>query len=66
MMELLTVSEVAGVLKVSQDTVLRRFEGQAGVVDLGSGESVRKRKRSYRVIRIPRTVLDKFISERTQ
>jgi hypothetical protein len=57
-MELLTVSDVAEVLKVSEDTVIRRFANRPGVVDLGGGK--------YRVLRIPRPVLEKFIMERTQ
>lgn len=66
MTELLTVADVAGVLKVSEDTVLRKFDGVPGVIDLGAGEVMRKRKRPYRVLRIPRPVLEKFLVERTQ
>jgi hypothetical protein len=59
--ELLTPSEVAAILKVSEDTVVRRFANIGGVIDLGSQET--RRKRRYRILRIPRTVLEKFMLE---
>jgi hypothetical protein len=62
MSDLLTVAEVAKILKVSEDTVLRRFEKVKGVVDLGSPETPRKRR--YRVLRIPKTVVEKFVLTR--
>lgn len=62
-MELLTVAEVATALKVSEDTVRRCFENREGTVVLGTVPS--KRKRPYRLLRIPRSVLEKFIHERT-
>ena len=65
-MDLLTVTEVAAVLKVSEDTVIRRFSSVPGVVDIGTAEDFRRKKRGYRVLRIPRPVLEKFIMERTQ
>jgi hypothetical protein len=64
--ELLTVGEVSQVLKSSEDFVLKRFGGLPGVIDLGSPELVGRRtgrKRRYRVLRIPRAVLDKFLME---
>jgi hypothetical protein len=33
--ELFTVVEVAKMLKVSRDTITRRFENEPGVIDLG-------------------------------
>jgi hypothetical protein len=60
--EYLTVAEVAVILKVSTDTVIRRFGSESGVVDLGSPE--RKHKRGYRVLRIPRHVLDRVLNHR--
>jgi hypothetical protein len=65
-MELHTPAEVAALLKVSEDTVIRRFGDLPGVIDLGSPELVGRktgRKRRYRIIRIPRAVLDRFIIE---
>lgn len=50
-------SEVAAILKVSEDTVIRRFQDVPGVIDLGSPET--RKKRRYRVLRIPKTVLEK-------
>jgi len=49
----LTVSEVADMLRISPDTVIRYFGDRPGVLDLGSPEDVRKAKRRYRILRIP-------------
>jgi len=57
--ELLTVSEVAGILGVGEDTVTRRFAKVKGVIDLGSPETPKRRR--YRVLRIPKSVLEKFL-----
>lgn len=64
-MELYTPAEVAAVLKVSEDTIIRRFGDRPGVIDLGSPELVgrRKGKRRYRLLRIPQNVLDRFLTE---
>ena len=59
--EFLTPYEVAAILKVSTDTVIRRFQRYPGVIDLGSNES--RFKRRYRVLRIPRETLNRFIME---
>lgn len=59
--EFLTPLEVAKILKVNAKTVIRRFEEFPGVVDLGTEET--RFKRRYRVLRIPREVLEKFIIE---
>src|SRR6266704_399692 len=56
MSELLTVSEVATVLKCSEDTVVRRLSKVKGVIDLGVGET--RNKRRYRVLRIPASVVE--------
>ena len=60
MSELLTVRDVAEVLKCSEDAVVRRFAKLPGVIDLGRAES--RDHRRYRVLRIPKTVLEKFLS----
>jgi hypothetical protein len=57
--EFLTVAEVGTLLKVSTDTIIRKFENRKGVLDLGSGEGRFKRK--YRLLRIPRETLEEFI-----
>jgi hypothetical protein len=59
--EFLTVAEVAAILRVSTDTVIRRFGSEAGVVDIGSTESNRKRR--YRILRIPRHVLSRVLHQ---
>lgn len=45
----------------STDTVVRKFEQRAGVLNLGSEES--RFKRRSRTLRIPREALEKFIVE---
>ena len=62
MSELLTVSEVAEILGVGEDTVTRRFAKVKGVIDLGSPETPKRRR--YRVLRIPKSVLEKFLLAR--
>jgi hypothetical protein len=60
--ELLTVSEVAEILGVGYDTVVRRFSKVKGVIDLGSPETPKRRR--YRVLRIPKSVVEKFLLAR--
>src|SRR6266568_2742249 len=59
--ELLTVAQVATVLKVSEDTVVRRFAKVKGVIDLGVGET--RHKRRYRVLRIPVAVVEGHLAK---
>lgn len=59
--EYLTPGEVAGILKVSKNTVIRQFQSRPGVLVIGKGES--RFKRRYRTLRIPREALEKFIIE---
>jgi hypothetical protein len=54
--ELMTVKDVSEVLKISEDTVVRRFARVKGVIDLGTGET--RNKRRYRVLRIPVSVVE--------
>jgi hypothetical protein len=60
--ELFTVAEVAAFLRVSDDTVYRRFGKVKGVIDLGSPETPKRRR--YRVLRIPKSVVEKFLISR--
>jgi hypothetical protein len=60
MSELLTVAEVAGFMKMSDDAVTRIFAKVPGVIDLGRAET--RGKRQYRVLRIPKTVLEKYLT----
>jgi hypothetical protein len=60
--EYLTPQQVADALAVSVDTVTRQFGGMEGVIDLGTPETMHKRRK--RVLRIPRRTLDSFIAER--
>ncbi len=57
--ELLTVREVAAILKTSEDTVVRRFENLKGVIDIGQKAS--RYGRPYRQLRIPADVLQRFL-----
>ena len=61
--EYLTVAQVAATLQVSTDTVIRKFGNQPGVIDLGSPETNHKRR--YRMLRIPRHVLDRVLHQRS-
>lgn len=60
-LEFYTPQEVAAILKVSPDTVYRKFSDFPGVIDLGSPEE--RFKRRYRVLRIPREALSRFVTE---
>lgn len=57
--EYLTPEEVAAILKVHPRTVKRRFAKVPGVVNLGSEET--RTRSPYRILRIPREVLDRFL-----
>ena len=59
--EYLTSAEVASLLKVSTETVIDRVWKRLGVIDLGSSES--RFKRRYRVLRIPRETLERYLVE---
>jgi len=58
--ELLTVKDVAVVMKIGEDAVTRIFAKLPGVIDLGRAET--RHKRQYRVLRIPKAVLEKYLS----
>lgn len=60
MTDLLTINEVATVLRCSPDSATKRMTGVPGVIDLGTAET--RTKRRYRVLRVPRAVLEKFLS----
>lgn len=56
-----TPAEVARILKVSKKTVVRRFAGLPGVINLGHEETLHKKP--YRLLRISRTALNRFLAE---
>jgi hypothetical protein len=60
--QFLTPAEVALILNVSDDSVLKTFGAMEGVIDIGTPSSMHKRKK--RVLRIPRKTLERFIAER--
>jgi len=64
MSELLSAVEVAAILKCSPDTVARKFAKLPGVVDMGTPEDAKRHKRRYRVLRIPKTVLEKYLTQK--
>ena len=59
--EYLTPEQVAATFGASVDSVYRWFQNEEGVIDLGSRETMHKRRK--RCLRIPRKVLDRFIAE---
>jgi hypothetical protein len=59
--EYLTPEEAANILRVSETTIVRKFEHRPGVLDLGTPET--RFKRRYRVLRIPREALERYILE---
>src|ERR1035438_6629553 len=61
--ELLTVAEVAEMLDVSKDTIRRMFAAEFGVINIGRKQNHDDRR--YRILRIPRRVLDRVIAERS-
>ena len=56
-----TVTEVASLWQLSEDTIRKIFRDQPGVLKIGSEET--RRKRGYIVLRIPETVLQKVHAE---
>jgi len=60
--EYLTVTQVATILNISTDTVIRKFGDEPGVINLGTPEMQHKRR--YRVLRIPRHVLNRVLNQR--
>jgi hypothetical protein len=58
---LLTVKDCAEILQVSADTVVRRFARVEGVIDLGTSET--RNKRRYRVLRIPKAVVEGHLAK---
>jgi hypothetical protein len=58
---LYTIDQVAEAIHRSRDTVTRRFENLPGVIDDGWPE--RRHKRRYRGLRIPRSVLLRYLDE---
>jgi len=63
MSELLTVRDVATVLKCGEDAVVRRFAKIPGVIDLGKPET--RSHRRYRVLRIPKTVVEQYLTTKS-
>jgi hypothetical protein len=55
--QLFTVSQIAERWQCDSEKVTKIFSGVPGVLDLGTPPDVRKRKRAYRILRIPVQVL---------
>jgi hypothetical protein len=60
--EYMTVSEVATILAVSEDTILKQFGALDGVIDIGTPESLHRRRK--RILRIPRRTLERYVADR--
>jgi hypothetical protein len=63
MSELLTVRDVAQVMKCSEDKVIRVFARMHGVIDLGRPENLARRR--YRVLRIPKQVVERYLTTKS-
>ena len=72
--ELYTPAEVAAILKISVKSVIRKFENQSGVINLGSRRKPTTKKRKkvegepvprerYFILRIPKSVLGAMLAE---
>lgn len=59
--ECFTPAEIARTLKVKPQTVVRIFRNEPGVIEFGSDETLYKRKRKF--IRIPKSVLERYLAE---
>ena len=59
----LTVAEVAGRLKINEETVRRMFVNEPGVIVL---YRPRKGRRQYRTVRIPERVLERVLTRFTR
>ena len=62
MSDLLTVRDVAHIMQISEDTAARIFAKMDGVIDLGRSET--RNRRRYRVLRIPKAVLESYLSRK--
>jgi hypothetical protein len=60
--EYLTVSDVAKILAVSDETVTKQFESLEGVIDLGTPGTMHRRRK--RLLRIPRHTFDRYLADR--
>jgi hypothetical protein len=60
--EYLTPEQVAIILAISKNTVARQFGELEGVIDLGTPETMHRRKK--RMLRIPRYVLDEYLRKK--
>lgn len=59
--QFLTPQQVAKILQISPKSVIRKFGNRSDVIDLGQAETLHKR--GYRVLRIPRSALNRFMAE---
>jgi hypothetical protein len=60
----LTPSQIAKMLQISTDTVIRWFEQEPGVLVIGDSKGTRG-KRRYRTIRVPESVFQRVLRRRT-
>lgn len=60
--EIYSIAEIAKILKVSTDKVVRLFQDEPGVINLGAPEKLHKRR--YRILRIPASVMHRVLQQR--
>ena len=58
--QLFTVSQIAARWQCDAEKVSRMFANVNGVMDIGIRPDVRKRKRGYKILRIPLHVLEEM------
>jgi hypothetical protein len=56
--QLFTVSQIAERWQCDGEKVTKIFANVQGVIDLGTRADIRKRKKAYRILRIPAHVLE--------
>jgi len=60
--ELLTIQEVALIMRIGEDAAAAIFSKHPGVIDLGRAEN--RHRRRYRILRIPKMVLEGYLSKK--
>jgi hypothetical protein len=62
--EYLTVAEAAAHLRLSRNTIIRRFASHPDVLQLGVHSETTRKSRKYRILRIPRRLVTALFKNR--
>ena len=57
-----TVGEIAEILALSDDSVLKQFAGLDGVIDVGTAGGMHRRRK--RLLRIPPRTLERYLADK--